>query len=281
MTDYRDPVPDDRTIVPGIWSDFMDKILSSIEVSNRNNVGVAVYIQDQTTRPFSLPFTTNRTAFTLASNAVVNSRTITAVAGHGIVDGNIIEIAENNTFLICRVVDVATNVITLDQPVNYPYTTSAFSYKSSDNLLVNGSIDSVVFSLKPNLLQAGDITRIKFELIAGSSMDFATFGALDALTNGVVVRINRGDGTYFNLFNVKTNGDIIAQSSDYSFLIPKTGSAEFGFSSQVTWAGQQNHGVAIRVDGALNESLEIVVQDDLTTGNTVFKMIGQGSELQD
>jgi len=29
MTDYLDPVPEDRTIVPGIWSDFMDRQLAS------------------------------------------------------------------------------------------------------------------------------------------------------------------------------------------------------------------------------------------------------------
>lgn len=280
MTDYRDPVPDDRTIVPGIWSDFMDKILSSIEVSNRNNVGVAVYIQDQTTRPFSLPFTTNRTAFTLASNAVVNNRTITAVAGHGIVAGNIIEIDQSNTFLICRVISVATNIITLDQPVNYPYTTTAICNKASDNLLVNGSVTPVVFSLRPNPTQSGDITRIKFEFTAGTPMDFLTFGSANVLTNGAVVRINKGDGTYLNLFSVKSNGDIIDQSSDYSFLVPRTGNTSYGFSAQVTWAGQHNHGVAIRLDGALSESLEVVVQDNLTTGNTKFRIIGQGSEIQ-
>lgn len=280
MTKYRDPVPENRTVVPGIWSDFMDKILSAVEISNRDNAGLAVFIQDQTTRPFSLPFTTNRTPFTLAIDAVVNSRTITAVAGHGIVAGDMVEIADTEYFLICRVLSVAVNVITLDQPVNYPYPTTSITNRSSSNLLVDGSVTPVVFSLNPNLDQAGDITRLKLSFIDDQPMDFLRFGGHDPLINGIVCRVNKGDGTYDNLFNVKTNDDIIEQSNNHDFLIPRTGATQYGFSAQITWAGQQNHGVAIRLDGRLNESLEIVIQDDLTAGNTTFQVYGQGSEIQ-
>lgn len=280
MPKYRDPVPEDRTIVPGIWSDFMDRILSAMEISNRNDSGLGVFIQGQTTKPLSLPFVTNRVPFTLAQNAVVNSRTITAVAGHGIVVGDVIELSDSGYFLVCKALIVAGNVITLDQPVNYPYTTDEEAVKASDNLLVDGSVTPVIFSLKPNLVQAGDITSVNFELIDDLPMDFLTFGGVPALTNGVVIRINNGNGNYFNLFNVKSNGDIIEQSVSHNFLIPRTGVTEYGFASRVVWAGQENHGVVIRLDGSLNESLEIVIQDNLTAGNIKFQVRGQGSEIQ-
>ncbi|HBF47035.1 MAG TPA: hypothetical protein DDW91_11415 [Shewanella frigidimarina] len=96
----------------------------------------------------------------------------------------------------------------------------------------------------------------------------------------MVIRINNGNGNYFNLFNVKSNGDIIEQSVSHNFLIPRTGVTEYGFASRVVWAGQENHGVVIRLDGALNESLEIVIQDNLTAGNIKFQVRGQGSEIQ-
>jgi hypothetical protein len=281
MTVYRDPIPENRTVIPGVWSDLMDLFLSAMELSNRNNSGLGVFIQDQTTRPFSLPFVTNRVQFTLAVDAVVNSRTLTAVAGHGIIAGNLIELNQNNYFLVAKVLSVATNVVTLDQPVNYPYTTTSQTHRSSDNLLVDGSVTPVIFSIKPYQTQVGDVTRMTMEFIATTPMDFLRFGGANSLVNGVVVRVNKGDGTYSNLFNIKTNGEIVEQAYEHSFLIPRTGATDYGFAARVTWAGNQNHGVVIRLDGSLNESLEAVVQDDLTVGNIKFQMRVQGSEIQE
>jgi hypothetical protein len=42
MTDYTNPVPDSRTIVPGAWSDLLDKQLSTIKTDSAGKVSVKV-----------------------------------------------------------------------------------------------------------------------------------------------------------------------------------------------------------------------------------------------
>jgi hypothetical protein len=149
--------------------------------------------------------------------------------------------------------------------------------------LVDGSVTPAIFSILPLSTQAGDMVRIIMEIRGGANqaMDFSKFGSDTALTNGCVVRINNGDGTFKNLFNFKSNGDFIEQGFDNAFLEPKGGNTITGFTARVTWGGQSKHGVVIRLDGALGEALEVVVQDDLaSTNNTRFHLIAQGHELQ-
>jgi hypothetical protein len=222
---------------------------------------------------------------TLASAPAVNQNVISLEPGHSVVAGEVIEMARAGTaeFMQSEVVSVATNDITLDQPVNQAYQTTDIVLASSNNMLVNGSVTPVVFSILPLPTQSGDMVRILLELRGGANqvMDFSKFGSDAALTNGCVLRINHGDGTYKNLFNFKSNSDFIRQGFDFGFLEPKTGNTITGFISRVTWGGQNKHGVVIRLDGVLGEALELVVQDNLAaTNNTRFHLGGQGHELQ-
>ena len=117
---------------------------------------------------------------------------------------------------------------------------------------------------------------------AGAVMDFTTFGSDAELLNGCVLRINNGDGTYKNLFNFRSNSDFFEQGFDHSFSTAKaTGNTIAGFTARVTWGGQSRHGVVIRLDGSIGESLELLIQDDLTAGgNTRFHLTAQGHEIQ-
>jgi hypothetical protein len=259
-----------------------------IEVSDRGGVSVPVTLQDQTTGLLDLPFLLGVTTPTLAIDTVVNSRTITLTAGHGLTTaanaGDTIEIAEPTQgafFLQCDIITVVGDVVTLDCPVNRVYiATTALVGHSSKEMNIDGSITPVVFSIVPFPAQSGDITRLMFEIRDGSSMDFETFGGIAALINGVVVRVNNGDGTYRNLYNFKSNGDIIEQCFDHEFAT-NIGGGTRGFAARLSFAGQSKHGVAVRLDGAVGtgEALEIIIQDDLT-GLLRFHIVGQGSELQ-
>lgn len=259
-------------------------IVSPLETSDRGISGLPIFVQDQTTPVLSIPFLKGRASLTLASDTVIDSRTITLTGGHGVVAGEVIEISDSVAikFMQSDVVSVATDVITLDQPVNRVYTVSgAGVFASSKDLLVDGSVTPQIFSILPLPEQSGDMVRIIMELRGTDDMDFTTFGSVPELTNGCVIRLKNQDGTFMNLFNFKSNSDFFEQGLDHAFLLPKQGGSTRGVVARVTWGGQSKHGVVIRLDGSLSEELQIVIQDDLTAGlNTRFRLTAQGHELQ-
>jgi len=260
-------------------------ISDPIEVSNRGTTGVAVFVQDQTSSPLSVPFLQEINTTTLSVNATVDTNVVTLTAGHGAAIGLILELAEpGGIFIQARIVNVVSNTITLDQPVNFGYTTTDVVVISTDDMIVDGSATPQIFSILPLTSQSGDMVRIIWEIQnIGNDMDFSSFGGAPALTNGCVLRINNGDGTFRNLISFKTNGDVINQCFDHRFLNPKQGNSTRGFTARLTWGGQSKHGVVIRLDGSLSEALEMVIQDDLTAGgsaNDIFRMRAQGHELQ-
>ena len=267
---------------------YKDPIASVIEVSDRGGLSLAVTLQDQTTGVLDLPMLLEVSTPTLAADTVVDTNTVTLTAGHGLTTGanlgDILEIAStvNGSFFIqCEIISVLGDVVTVDCPVSHIFTTTeSVVIHSKEQMNVDGSVTPVKFSVAPLSNQKGDMTRIIFEFRDTSDMDFETFGGGTALTNGLVIRINNGDGTYRNLYNFKSNGDIIEQCFDHSF-DNNLGNTIHGFAARLTWAGQSKHGVAVRLDGSLGtgESVEGIVQDDLT-GMDRLHITLQGSELQ-
>lgn len=262
------------------------RMSDSFETSDRGNTALKAFIQDQTSPVLTVPLLQGRAVLTLASDTVIDVNDITLTGGHGVTAGEIIELADPIAlkFMQSEVVSVNVNVITLDQPVNRVYTVAgAVVQASSNDLLVDGSVTSQIFSILPLPSQSGDMVRIILEMrgATNSPMDFTTFGSEVALTNGCVLRIKNQDGTFTNLFNFKSNSDFIEQGFDHAFLSPKTGNTLTGFVARITWGGQSKHGVVIRLDGSLNEELQLVIQDDLTGGNTRFQVLAQGHELQE
>lgn len=253
-----------------------------VEISSRGGVGVAVYVQDQITPPLDLPFLRELGTATLASNATVGTRTVTLAAGHGFVAGNVIEFADTangSLFMQARVLSVASDTLTLDSLINRTYTVgNTYVVRSSRSMNVDGSTTPVVFKVEPLPDQSGDIVQLIIAITDNAAMDFETFGGIPALTRGVMLRVNYGDGTFKNIANFKTNGDIERFSFDSKYFINNGGGIR-GFTGRMTFGGQDKHGVVIRLDGALNEALEVVVQDNLT-GIISMSWLAQGSEIQ-
>lgn len=260
-----------------------------VEKSDRGGFSHPVILQDQTTGVLPLPFLRNLgTVISLAADTVVNVNTITLTAGHGLTTGanagQYIEIASDTNgshFMQSQIVTVTINTILLDSPVPRVFTPGGSTLvHSSRSMNVDGSITPVVFAIEPLPIQSGDITRTICDIRDNVAMDFETFGGLAALTNGLVLRVNNGDGTYRILYNFKSNGDIIGHCFDNNFATNNGGGTR-GFTSRLTWASQGKYGVAIRLDGAVGtgEKLEWVVQDDLTGLLQMHWNIG-GSELQ-
>ena len=251
-----------------------------IERSERGSEGVAVYVQDQTTEAVGRPFARVLGSFNIVSPTVVNSRSFTATPGHGIVVGEMLQFDNNVIYMEGLTLTVVGDVITMDTPFNHAYSSLDTFSRNSIDLRVNGSVTPVVFSVAPLSGQTNDVTRVTLLIESAQAMDFTQFGSIDKLINGCVLRVKRADGEYRNLINFKSNGDFIEEASAPVFQ-DKAGGGGFGFAATLVFAGQQNRGVVIRLDGTLGEQLELIVQDDLSAGLTKFHMRAQGSEIQD
>lgn len=266
-----------------IRNELLEDLTGTIETSNRGVEALGVFIQDQTSPVLTVPFLQERAIVTLASDTAVGDRVVNLVGGHGAVAGEILELAVTGgtEFMQAKIISVLVDAITIDQPVNRIYTVAGSTVvRSTDNMLVDGSITPQVFSILPLPGQIGDMVRIIVGIGGDDPMDFSTFGSDPALTNGCVIRVKNGDGTFKNLFNFKANGEFIAQGFDHDFL-QNIGNNARSFASRVTWGGQSKHGVVIRLDGSLGEELQIVIQDDLTgASNTDFTLQAQGHEIQ-
>lgn len=251
-----------------------------IETSDRGSVGVPVFVQDQTTESLDIPFLLDRGAFTIDGDTTRDSRFFNATAGHGIVSGEIIEIADSATFMQARVLGVIVDAIEVDTPINHVYLDGASGTRSTGDMRVDGSVTPQIFNILPLTGQAGDLIRVVLRIESGSAMDYTKFGSLAALTNGCVLRVKRENGDFRNQVNFKTNGDFIEKAYD-NISQAKSGGGGFGFVSRLTYGGQSKHGVTIRIDGDLGEEWQLVIQDDLSSGLTLLQMSAAGHELQE
>jgi hypothetical protein len=258
-------------------------VVDGMETSQDGNTAVKVFIQDQTTQPIDLFMTENIGTATTLTVATQGENTVTMEPGHGLIVGYVIESSTAENFVQSTVINVAGDVITVDTPWSRTFPIGVTVNVGNPSLVVNGSPASqAIYSVSPSVLQIIDITRVIVRLEDSSAMAFDTFAGDGVLTNGVVFRIRNSDGTTTNLFNWKTNGDMIVRSFDHDFQTGVGGSTR-GFVARSTWAGPSKRGVALRVNGVLGEEFETVIQDDMTaTGSGIdkFQIIVQGHVVQ-
>lgn len=232
--------------------------------------------------PLNVPFLKDRVTTTLAVDAVIGAYSITASPGHGLLVGDTLEVADLNVFEFfqAKILSILGDVITIDQPIPYPFATAtSIVLGSSDSLLVDGSVTPEVFSVIPLPTQKAVITRLIIEIRGTDFMDFETLGSDASVLRGCQIRIKRSDGTFKNLINFKNNGDFIRQSFDYDFQ-QNTGNNVRSFVARITWGGNSKQGTVINLDGSLGEELQVLVQDDLTgTSNNQFILQAQGNEM--
>jgi len=209
-----------------------------IEVSDRGSIALPVFVQDQTTNPLSVPLLRTLNTTTLTATGAIGDTEVALTAGHGTVVGNTLQISDptSGLFLQAQVLAVVVNDVTLDQPLNFAYSTTDPVVISDNSMLVVGTLTApIIFSVLPLSTHAGDMLKLIIDIRSGSDMDFSTFGSETALVNGCVVRVLQNDGNFRNLFNFKSNGDFIHQGFDHQFLLPKGGNTIRGFTSKVTW----------------------------------------------
>ena len=239
--------------------------LDLIERSATGSVGLATFKQDQTTPMISVK--ANQVVATTVLNGATSlyDDTIVVDDATGFVIGHSVVLTSNisDRFYVGSIINIVSNTITLDNPLDYAFEDGQAVSDVITDMGVDGSTTRQVFSLRAaeppgNIDLTVDITRIIITCTDTTAVDLLTFCGGPALTRGLLIR--RVDGTAQNLFNWKTNKDIVGSMYDwepYSASNPQQGVD--GFGARLTFT---KLGVVARVGPG--EDVEAVVQDDQT-----------------
>ncbi len=243
---------------------------------------VDVFIQDQTTPALDLYFIQPIGApTTLAVTGAIDDTSIEVTSDAVFTAGDFIGIfAPPRFYFGVALTKPGGNILTLDTPLDFAYPAGSNVLAFTRDLDVNGSVTPQVFEVQgPEGVGAEafeiDITRIMISMTTASTPALNEFGDLAALTNGIVLR--RTDSLTRNIWNAKSNLEMLNLAYDLTFY-SAIGTGLDGLGVRYTFAGQDKHGVAVRLGAG--ESLEMIIQDNLT-GLTQFRVLAQGHIVQD
>ena len=163
-------------------------------------------------------------------------------------------------------------------PLDFPYTIDGGCSIQNVDINKDGSTTPINFINKPVGNFRWDITKFNISMILSTAGDDGLFGNLPKLAKGVYFR-KEDAGSSQNLFNIKENSDFRTEGN-VVYPTRSSGGGSYGLGGDITFAGQSNKGVTIRIDGNLNESIKMVVRDDLT-GLVKFRVKIQGHVVED
>jgi hypothetical protein len=168
---------------------------------------------------------------------------------------------------------IATNLLTLDRPLDSAYTIGADVEVVNTNMNVSGTLASpIIFSLQPPVSGNQSVWHVDRILITAAdslAMDDGKFVSIAALTNGVVLREDKSSN--FTIANWKTNGDMRRTFYDLEYT-DKAPAGENGLAGRFTF---KKADTIVEINGADSEELQILIQDDLTA-LTSFRITAQG-----
>lgn len=176
---------------------------------------------------------------------------------------------------------ISGDTVSMDTPLDVDFSAGAYVDVTVTNMNVDGSIGKKVFGLRgvseEPIGATLDITRLIFHCQTSGAVSLAKFGDLTALEHGIVLR--KRDGDYYDIFNVKSNGELASLMFDFTpYVATNPSQGQNGFLSRLTFAGQNKIGVTIRV--MPGEDLEIIIQDDLSS-LLLFEVIAEGHIVVD
>ena len=237
------------------------------------------FIQDQITPTVILPFNKIRNTTTTTSLGVIDAYTIVVTSSAGMLVGDVFIIFSitDNKYYQGHILVIATNTITLDTPLDFAFPIGATVEFGISNMNVDGSVTPQIFGVRGLATPAGiastfDITRIIFKCETDTAVSLAKFGDLTKLTRGLQFRLKNGTHQN-NIFNVKSNGELGGIAYDLALYVASGPQGQNGFTSRLTFNGQNRMGVALRIP--LGTDLEFLVQDNLT-GLTNLEVTAEG-----
>jgi hypothetical protein len=250
-----------------------------------SNGAIPVNRQDKTSKPIDAYFQQQVSSFTIGVNTVASTATgliytFTATTGHGISIGNeilLLDIIADISFY-ATVINVVIDVITVDRPIDhvFPTATTLCRITTSNMAVVGSLVTPQIFTVRSGAIPIDGVRMFLTTLGDNTTPDDGKFGNIDALENGIIFRVF--DGFKLTAFNFKKNLDIKQFCYDVKYTVAAGPSGEVGMSARISFAGEDKHGVALRVHGT--GVLQWIVQDDLTD-LTAVKVSLEGHEVTD
>lgn len=212
-------------------------------------------------------------ASTLAVASTAGDRTVTLADATAFTVGSRALINSGSEARILKILAKSVNDLTFDQPLDVDHPIGEPIEVVDVNMnVVASAVAPRIFVFKPHdNTTVWHMTRMLLGMTHATAGDMGLFGNQAALTNGVLIR-DKTNGVVRTLTNWKTNADIERDMYDLRFDSRAGGGGTFGTSGRGSFS---RLGAVLRLDGALAEQVEVVIQDDLS-GLTEFLINGQG-----
>lgn len=226
----------------------------------------------------------------LTVESIIGDHIITVADATNAVIGQSVVISDstNKRFFFGHVIAINGLNVTVDSPIDFTYAVGSQVAFASHDMNVNGSLAAPhIFGLRqaenpadPQLDIEVDITRVLSSMTTTALGDLNDFGDIvGGLTNGMVLRKRYIDGSYGNIFNIKTNLDLALIAYDYDrYVAGNPGQGVNGQKWRMTFGGEEKMGTVIRL--STGEDLEWVIQDDLSS-LVAFENVGEGALVAD
>jgi hypothetical protein len=267
---------------------ILDLNTSILSTRVEPNKSIPVTLQDQTTPLVVTKFSYLQNSTVTTADVSIGDTLITVSDTTAISAGKLLTIFSPTSLRYTQVgvIGIAGSNVTIDSPIDFAYTSGSIVDVQEPNLAtLSGSLASPVIcgvrnnaggTPPPGIELTLDVTRLILKCFTATAPTLSDFGDIAlGLTNGLVLR--KRDGNYYNIFNIKTNGQVAGMMFDFDILTA-AGGGQDGFKARLTFGGQDKFGSVIRLP--INEDLELVIQDNLTTLQS-FEIIAEGSIVQD
>lgn len=183
--------------------------------------------------------------------------------------GKTINVAELYVFQQFTIINVVGTTVTVDAPIDYPYSTNADVDIGITNMNVDGSTTPVFFSMRPPVGTVWNATIFSFGLLSSAKMDDGLFAGISALTRGCLAR-GIGPAGALTSGNYKTNFDILIKTEGY--YSQPSGVAPYGLTGRLI---SKDLGATTIIDSDTHTGL--LIQDDLTASSLLlFEGMGRG-----
>lgn len=213
------------------------------------------------------------TSVQIATNTTIGQTIISLEAGHGFSTSSsqveYMQFFESGNNAQRKVLSVSTNDITINEPLNFAFTTAAIGKRSIKNFGINASatsatycVDSLTFT---NILVVKHITIVG---IHSAESDLSKFMGISELVNGVQFKKNLyGDlipgGVDVALGKVYKNSDFLLTGGGSVQFSDKGGGGAYGTIININF--NDRFGSVITLDSSLQEKLCLTINDNLNT----------------
>jgi len=172
--------------------------------------------------------------------------------------GHAVNIHDDKNHFQSLVFDKTVDTITMVSPIDVVFGTNAYVHCGPWWTNVDGSSEPVIYQIHPPTNAIYDIASIVISMSGSSKMSIQKFGGIPSLDNGIVLR--KKDGEYKNYFVLVNNIGMSEQGFSLTFY-DRAGLGDYGLRALNSI--KEFTGKNIRLNGS-HESLELIVQDDLT-----------------